>query len=68
MMTGYWQCIIIEVNCLNIIFLFILLDSSSEESITQFAEHFKLQNTLQYLSGGASVGDLPVQLPKVNSF
>ena len=41
------------------------LDSSSEDSITQFAEHFKLQNTLQYLSGGASVGDLPVQLPKV---
>ena len=40
-------------------------DSSSEESITQFAEHFKLQNTLHYLSGGDSVGDLPVQLPKV---
>ena len=45
-----------------------ILDSSSEESITQFAEHFKLQNTLQYLSGGASVGDLPVQLPKVDSY
>ena len=37
----------------------------TEESIThdQFAEHFKLQSTLQYLSGGTSVGDLP--LPKV---
>lgn len=42
-----------------------ILGISSEDSITKFAQQYKLQNTLQFLSGGISVGDLPVQLPKV---
>ena len=58
--TGSHTCL-----CSILLCFFLFSDSSSEESITQFAEHFKLQNTLRYLSGGTSVGDLPVQLPKV---
>ena len=40
-------------------------DSITEDSITEFAQQYKLRNTLQYLSGGVSVGDLAVQSPKV---
>jgi len=40
-------------------------DNISEDSIIQFAECYQLQKTLKHLSGGSSVGDLPVELPKV---
>ena len=43
----------------------LFLESSSDDSIKKFAQQYNLQNTLQHLSGGISVGDLPVQLPRV---
>ena len=47
------------------VYVSLLESSSTEDSIGLFAQHYKLKNTLRYLSGGNSVGDLPVQLSKV---
>lgn len=38
--------------------------SSTDEDVALFAQHYKLQKTLRYLSANKSVGELPVHLPK----
>lgn len=38
--------------------------TSTDEDIAMFAQHYKLQKTLRYLSEDNSVGELPVYLPK----
>lgn len=45
----------------------LLVGTSTEEDIAQFAKHYNLQKTLQCLSEDNSVGDLPVHLPKVKT-
>ena len=58
--------IIISNNILCVVTVIQFLGDISEDSITEFAQQYKLRNTLQYLSGGVSVGDLAVQSPKVH--
>ena len=48
-----------------VIATYLLSETSTDEDIAKFAQHYKLQKTLRYLAEDNSVGDLPVCLPKV---
>ena len=50
---------------INTHMLYLLSETSTDEDIARFAQHYKLQKTLRYLAQDNSVGDLPVYLPKV---